>query len=83
MNLKNFDRTCARDGSHGLQGQCGALAEHRSDSGVADSPAPQGRAQDKKTFHHTFCQCLIWVELSLFFYDETLFRLFITLSSSS
>ncbi|MCS6824801.1 MAG: DUF3387 domain-containing protein, partial [Cytophagaceae bacterium] len=25
-------------------GQCGALAKHRSESGVADSPAPQGRA---------------------------------------
>ncbi|MCS6823504.1 MAG: hypothetical protein NZ529_04350 [Cytophagaceae bacterium] len=37
MKLKNFDRTCARDGSHGLQGQCEASAEHRSDSGVADS----------------------------------------------
>ncbi|MCS6823452.1 MAG: hypothetical protein NZ529_04090 [Cytophagaceae bacterium] len=42
---EKFERTCARDGSHGLQGQCGALAEHRSDSGVANSPAPQGRAQ--------------------------------------
>ncbi|MCS6824447.1 MAG: hypothetical protein NZ529_09135 [Cytophagaceae bacterium] len=48
MNLKNFERTCARDGSHGRHGQCGALAEHRSDSGVADSPAPQGRAQHRK-----------------------------------
>ncbi|MCS6823639.1 MAG: hypothetical protein NZ529_05035 [Cytophagaceae bacterium] len=47
MNLKKFERTCARDGSHGLQGQCGASAEHRSDSGVADSPAPQGRAQHR------------------------------------
>ncbi|MCS6823132.1 MAG: hypothetical protein NZ529_02465 [Cytophagaceae bacterium] len=45
MNLKNFDRTCARDGSHGLQGQCGALAEHRSESEVANSPAPKGRAR--------------------------------------
>ncbi|MCS6823896.1 MAG: hypothetical protein NZ529_06335 [Cytophagaceae bacterium] len=53
MKLKNFERTCARDGSHGLQGQCGALEEHRSDSGVADSPAPQGRAQHKK-IRHTF-----------------------------
>ncbi|MCS6824477.1 MAG: hypothetical protein NZ529_09290 [Cytophagaceae bacterium] len=44
-DLKNFERTCARDGSHGRHGQCGASAEHRSDSGVADSPAPQGRAQ--------------------------------------
>ncbi|MCS6823158.1 MAG: hypothetical protein NZ529_02595 [Cytophagaceae bacterium] len=50
MNLKKFERTCARDGSHGLQGQCVALAEHRSDSGVADSPAPQGRALQKKTY---------------------------------
>ncbi|MCS6824493.1 MAG: hypothetical protein NZ529_09370 [Cytophagaceae bacterium] len=50
MRLKNFERTCARDGSHGLQGQCGALAEHRSDSGVAYSPAPQGRALNKKHF---------------------------------
>ncbi|MCS6823512.1 MAG: hypothetical protein NZ529_04390 [Cytophagaceae bacterium] len=48
MKLKDFERTCARDGSHGLQGQCGALAEHRSDSGVAYSPAPQGRALNKK-----------------------------------
>ncbi|MCS6824239.1 MAG: hypothetical protein NZ529_08080 [Cytophagaceae bacterium] len=48
MNLKSFERTCARDGSHGLQGQCGASAEHRSDSGVADSPAPQGRALHEK-----------------------------------
>ncbi|MCS6823232.1 MAG: hypothetical protein NZ529_02975 [Cytophagaceae bacterium] len=53
MKLKNFERTCARDGSHGRHGQCGALAEHRSDSGVADSPALQGRALHKK-FHHTF-----------------------------
>ncbi|MCS6823925.1 MAG: hypothetical protein NZ529_06485, partial [Cytophagaceae bacterium] len=30
IHLKKFERTCARDGSHGLQGQCGALAEHRS-----------------------------------------------------
>ncbi|MCS6824551.1 MAG: hypothetical protein NZ529_09660 [Cytophagaceae bacterium] len=45
MNLKSSGEPCARDGSHGRQGQCGALAEHRSDSGVADSPAPQGRAQ--------------------------------------
>ncbi|MCS6824651.1 MAG: hypothetical protein NZ529_10180 [Cytophagaceae bacterium] len=52
MKLKNFDITCARDGSHGLQGQCGALAEHRSDSGVADSPTPQGRAQHKKFSPH-------------------------------
>ncbi|MCS6823436.1 MAG: hypothetical protein NZ529_04010, partial [Cytophagaceae bacterium] len=34
MELKKFRGSCARDGSHGLQGQCGALAEHRSDSGV-------------------------------------------------
>ncbi|MCS6823913.1 MAG: hypothetical protein NZ529_06425 [Cytophagaceae bacterium] len=54
MKLKNIERTCARDGSHGLQGQCGASAEHRSDSGVADSPAPQGRAQHKKIFHKNF-----------------------------
>ncbi|MCS6823365.1 MAG: hypothetical protein NZ529_03655 [Cytophagaceae bacterium] len=54
MELKNFERTCARDGSHGLQGQCEALAEHRSDSGVADSPAPQGRAQNKKKFSTLF-----------------------------
>ncbi|MCS6823718.1 MAG: hypothetical protein NZ529_05440 [Cytophagaceae bacterium] len=51
MNLKKFERTCARDGSHGRHGQCGASAEHRSDSGVADSPAPQGRAQLKKTIN--------------------------------
>ncbi|MCS6823860.1 MAG: hypothetical protein NZ529_06150 [Cytophagaceae bacterium] len=55
-NLKRLERICARDGSHGLQGQCGALAEHRSDSGVANSPAPQGRAQHKK-----LCLILIWV----------------------
>ncbi|MCS6823713.1 MAG: hypothetical protein NZ529_05405 [Cytophagaceae bacterium] len=48
--MKKFGRTCARDGSHGLQGQCGASAEHRSDSGVADSPALQGRALQKKHF---------------------------------
>ncbi|MCS6823169.1 MAG: hypothetical protein NZ529_02650 [Cytophagaceae bacterium] len=49
-----MERTCARDGSHGLQGQCEALAEHRSDSGVADSPAPQGRAQHEKRIGHIF-----------------------------
>ncbi|MCS6822757.1 MAG: hypothetical protein NZ529_00570 [Cytophagaceae bacterium] len=48
IDLKSFRLPCARDGSHGRHGQCGALAEHRSDSGVADSPAPQGRAQHKK-----------------------------------
>ncbi|MCS6824703.1 MAG: hypothetical protein NZ529_10440 [Cytophagaceae bacterium] len=37
--------------SYGLQGQCGALAEHRSDSGVVDSPAPKGRAQRRKILH--------------------------------
>ncbi|MCS6822734.1 MAG: hypothetical protein NZ529_00450 [Cytophagaceae bacterium] len=52
IEQKEFGVACARDGSHGLQGQCGALAEHRSDSGVADSPAPQGRAQQKKTSLH-------------------------------
>ncbi|MCS6823402.1 MAG: hypothetical protein NZ529_03840 [Cytophagaceae bacterium] len=67
MNLKKFERTCARDGSHGLQGQCGALAEHRSESGVADSPAPQGRAQLKKIFtfpvlFHFFRKYGIWVK---------------------
>ncbi|MCS6824641.1 MAG: hypothetical protein NZ529_10130 [Cytophagaceae bacterium] len=51
MKLKNFDRTCARDGSHGRHGQCEALAEHRSDSGVADSPAPQGRALKNILIH--------------------------------
>ncbi|MCS6823377.1 MAG: hypothetical protein NZ529_03715 [Cytophagaceae bacterium] len=45
--LEKFERTCARDGSHGRHGQCGALAEHRSESGVAYSPAPQGRALKK------------------------------------
>ncbi|MCS6823181.1 MAG: hypothetical protein NZ529_02710 [Cytophagaceae bacterium] len=54
INLKKFDRTCARDGSHGRHGQCGASAEHRSDSGVADSPAPQGRALHKKMFQYIF-----------------------------
>ncbi|MCS6824183.1 MAG: hypothetical protein NZ529_07775, partial [Cytophagaceae bacterium] len=49
--------------SHGLQGQCGALAKHRSDSGVADSPAPQGRALHAKIFHHTFpLKCVSQVE---------------------
>ncbi|MCS6823772.1 MAG: hypothetical protein NZ529_05710 [Cytophagaceae bacterium] len=44
ISLKKSRGLCARDGSHGRHGQCEALAEHRSDSGVADSPAPQGRA---------------------------------------
>ncbi|MCS6823791.1 MAG: hypothetical protein NZ529_05805 [Cytophagaceae bacterium] len=55
IEQKEFGVVCARDGSHGLQGQCGALAEHRSDSEVADSPAPQGRAQHKKYFTKLFC----------------------------
>ncbi|MCS6823872.1 MAG: hypothetical protein NZ529_06215, partial [Cytophagaceae bacterium] len=42
-------------------GQCGALVEHRSDSGVADSPAPQGRALYEKHFTTAFCQCVIWI----------------------
>ncbi|MCS6823682.1 MAG: hypothetical protein NZ529_05250, partial [Cytophagaceae bacterium] len=51
---------CARDGSHGLQGQCRASAEHRSDSGVVDSPAPQGRAQQKncKLFSVRIRECI-------------------------
>ncbi|MCS6824839.1 MAG: hypothetical protein NZ529_11150, partial [Cytophagaceae bacterium] len=32
----------------------GALAEHRSDSGVADSPAPQGRALHEEMFYQAF-----------------------------
>ncbi|MCS6824401.1 MAG: hypothetical protein NZ529_08905 [Cytophagaceae bacterium] len=52
MKLKNFERTCARDGSHGLQGQCGALAEHRSDSGVAHSPARRARPTEKNISSH-------------------------------
>ncbi|MCS6823265.1 MAG: hypothetical protein NZ529_03145 [Cytophagaceae bacterium] len=38
MNLKNFERTCARDGSHGLQGQCGAPKRQRS----GGQPGPAG-----------------------------------------
>ncbi|MCS6822970.1 MAG: hypothetical protein NZ529_01650, partial [Cytophagaceae bacterium] len=38
------------------------LAEHRSDSGVADSPAPQGRALHKKHFATSFGQYVIGVK---------------------
>ncbi|MCS6823760.1 MAG: hypothetical protein NZ529_05650 [Cytophagaceae bacterium] len=51
---EKFRGLSARDGSHGRHGQCVASAEHRSDSVVAHSPAPQGRAQLKKNISSHF-----------------------------